>query len=394
MTDIFISYSRRDKAFVRALYEALTNLNRTAWIDWRDIAPAVEWEKTIYEGIERAKKFVFVISPDSVASKYCNDELNHAIRHHKPLVPILCRDVDLNTVRKELSVHQLISFCGEEDFSTALQKLAEVIDTDFEHARLYIRLKERAEEWKRRGCQEDFLLRGGELAEAQAWLTASALKKPEPSDLHKEYITASQEAIQQEAQRWKELYEKAEQERKRAEIAEIEALNSASHALWLAHDQLGALITCVKAGKKLLQTEAPNQIKLGTVDRLRQTLHRIQQRNQLAGHSDRVNSVMFSPDGKMIVTASSDKTVKLWSKDGRTLHTLSGHHDRIDSVAFSPDGQMIASNSGARTVKNLKRSLGITSQSIAFISVPTAGCSPLPVMTGVSNSGVRTVKNF
>jgi len=54
MTDIFISYSRRDKAFVRALYEALTNLNRTAWIDWRDIAPAVEWEKTIYEGIERA----------------------------------------------------------------------------------------------------------------------------------------------------------------------------------------------------------------------------------------------------------------------------------------------------------------------------------------------------
>ncbi|HEY9668311.1 MAG TPA: toll/interleukin-1 receptor domain-containing protein [Coleofasciculaceae cyanobacterium] len=84
MTDIFISYSRRDKAFVRALNEALKHLNRTTWVDWRDIAPAVEWEKSIYEGIERAKKFVYVISPDSVASKYCDDEVNHAVRHRKP----------------------------------------------------------------------------------------------------------------------------------------------------------------------------------------------------------------------------------------------------------------------------------------------------------------------
>jgi hypothetical protein len=177
MTDIFISYSRRDKAFVRALYEALNQLNRDAWVDWRDIAPAVEWEKTIYEGIERAKKFVYVISPDSVASKYCDDEVNHAIRHHKPLIPILCREVDLSTVRKELTVHQLISFCGEDDFSVALQKLAEVIDTDFEYARLYTRLHERAQEWKHREGQDGLLLRGSELADAEQWLMASAGKK-------------------------------------------------------------------------------------------------------------------------------------------------------------------------------------------------------------------------
>jgi hypothetical protein len=148
MADIFISYSQRDKAFVRALYEGLKKLNRDAWVDWQDIAPAVDWEKEIAKGIELANKFVYVISPDAIASPHCTFELNHAIQHHKQLVPVLCREVDLAAVNPELTRLQLVSFCGEDDFSTALQKLAEVIDTDLEHARLFTRLKSRAEEWE------------------------------------------------------------------------------------------------------------------------------------------------------------------------------------------------------------------------------------------------------
>jgi len=56
-----------------------------------------------------------------------------------------------------------------------------------------------------------------------------------------------------------------------------------------------------------------------------------------------VHSVAFSPDGKRIISGSMAGTVKVWdSATGTELMTLRGHSDRIWSVAFSPDGKTIA----------------------------------------------------
>ncbi|MEG3863978.1 PDZ domain-containing protein [Microcoleus sp. herbarium12] len=63
----------------------------------------------------------------------------------------------------------------------------------------------------------------------------------------------------------------------------------------------------------------------------------------LTGHKDTVWDVSFSPNGKMLASASLDKTVKLWSIDGKELRTLNGHSDEVNAVTFSPDGQMLAS---------------------------------------------------
>jgi hypothetical protein len=76
--DVFISYSRRDKAFVETLDAALKSLNRDPWVDWEDIYKGEEWWKAIQRGIESANTFIFVISPDSVASRVCRDEVNYA----------------------------------------------------------------------------------------------------------------------------------------------------------------------------------------------------------------------------------------------------------------------------------------------------------------------------
>jgi WD40 repeat protein len=76
---------------------------------------------------------------------------------------------------------------------------------------------------------------------------------------------------------------------------------------------------------------------------------------KLQGHTDAVYAVAYSPDGKMIVTASFDNTLKLWDaatgKELKTYGGTAGHTKQVISVAFSPDGSMIASGSTDNTLK-------------------------------------------
>jgi WD40 repeat protein len=72
----------------------------------------------------------------------------------------------------------------------------------------------------------------------------------------------------------------------------------------------------------------------------------------LKGHEDRVRSAVFSPDGKRIVTASSDRTARVWETEtGNQLHVLKGHEDVLRSAVFSPDGKRIVTASDDRTAR-------------------------------------------
>ncbi len=71
----------------------------------------------------------------------------------------------------------------------------------------------------------------------------------------------------------------------------------------------------------------------------------------LQGHSSGVMNVAFSPNGKLIVSVSEDRTAKLWSRDGQLLHTLKGHNSGIWSVAFSPDSKTFATGSNDGIIK-------------------------------------------
>lgn len=61
----------------------------------------------------------------------------------------------------------------------------------------------------------------------------------------------------------------------------------------------------------------------------------------LEGHSNMVSDVIFSLDGKLVVSASADRTIRLWdAASGAALQTLRGHLDFVNTVAFSPDGKL------------------------------------------------------
>jgi WD40 repeat protein len=71
------------------------------------------------------------------------------------------------------------------------------------------------------------------------------------------------------------------------------------------------------------------------------------------GHSGSVVSVAFSPDGKHIVSGSSDNTVRVWdAESGQAIgEPLQGHSGSVYSVAFSPDGKHIVSGSDDMTTQ-------------------------------------------
>ncbi|MEM6527588.1 MAG: TIR domain-containing protein, partial [Chloroflexota bacterium] len=220
MTDLMISYSRQDGEFVRRLHAALTGRGRDVWVDWEDIPISAAWWDAISDAIESTQAFVFVISPDSMGSPICNLEIDAARYHSKRLVPILLKSTDLKEAmdkiqRRTLSDdtrrvlgdreimdlvrdnwnsvarHNWISFAEGEDFEKNLDKLLTAIDTDLEYIKEHTRLLVRAAEWEERGYNDNLLLIGSEISEAEEWLHHSSSKEPPPAQLHGEYIVAS-----------------------------------------------------------------------------------------------------------------------------------------------------------------------------------------------------------
>jgi len=107
---VMISYSRKDKAFVKNIYDALRVDERNIWVDWEDIPPSNDWLDEIHKGIEQSDCFIFVLSPDSIKSEVCNWEVDHAVKNGKRMIPVVCRDVDYREVRKELASLNWIFF--------------------------------------------------------------------------------------------------------------------------------------------------------------------------------------------------------------------------------------------------------------------------------------------
>jgi hypothetical protein len=190
---VMISYSRKDKSFVRNIYDALTSDQRQIWVDWEDIPPSPTWLDEIHKGIENADCFIFVLSPDSIKSEVCMWEVEHAVKNGKRMIPVVVRDVDYREVHKDLAKLNWIFFRDNgEEFNDAMKLLLTALDADLRHARYHTKLLCMAIVWERHDFEKSLLLSGNDLQRANHWLSASALgKEPKPTTLHLSFITAS-----------------------------------------------------------------------------------------------------------------------------------------------------------------------------------------------------------
>src|ERR1043166_9382114 len=194
--DVFISYSRKDREFVKRLEAALQARGRAAWVDWEGIRPAEEFMQAIFPAIEGTDTFVFVISPDSGTSDVCGGVLAPAASPNKRSIPIAAREVEAKTVPKPLAKLNWVFFCREnDDFNVGIEKLISALDTDLDWVHAHTRLLTRAIEWEAKKKSNSFVLRGEDLRAAEQWLAqAGSDKERQPTALQTEYIIASRRA--------------------------------------------------------------------------------------------------------------------------------------------------------------------------------------------------------
>ncbi|MEO8358285.1 MAG: TIR domain-containing protein, partial [Chloroflexota bacterium] len=390
MTKAFVSYSRKDTEFTRKLTDALIAQQYELWVDWESIPPTVDWKLQIQKGVEEADTFLFLISPDSVKSRECLNELTLAITNGKRLIPLVVRQIDPQDSPNELKHINWIFFNKPEEFDKSFQKLLDAISTDYDWVQTHRRLQVKALEWDRAERENSFLLRGRDLEYAEGQLVVNASKDPKPTDLQREFILKSRSAAarqrrtttavligvaiamlflavaafiqRQNAIASEKVAIKNEQDAKAAraeaqlneKVAEANAAEAQKNALIaqvgevssfalgkLDQDYNESLLYSVEAyrlaEKSGFNIERAKSAMLGTLQ------NQFGLAQVLPVHADWINSVAYSQDGSSMVSASADGISYLWDVSNPLnpvrLYQLDG-----DDIAISRDKKMLAAS--------------------------------------------------
>jgi WD40 repeat protein len=102
--------------------------------------------------------------------------------------------------------------------------------------------------------------------------------------------------------------------------------------------QLEALVDAVDTADKLQKSSiVSSDTKMRVISVMQEIIYNIKEKSRFEGYK-----VAFSPDGKQIAFASIDKTIKVWSIDGKELQAFRSYTNLVSDIEFSPNGKQIA----------------------------------------------------
>ena len=352
-SDVFVSYSRRDKDWVDTrLAAALEARGKDVWIDLDDIrGGASDWRATVWAGIEASKVVVFVLTPDSLASRVCNEELEHASALNKRIIPILRHPVDGVAVPPALERPNWIFARSEDDFDGAVAALVTAMETDEDWLDMHARLTQRTAEWLLERRDASYLLRGSDLRAAERWL--------DEDDRHAERPTSDQIAYVNAGRR-------AAARRQRLLLGGVLLALGVSIALGIA-----AYVQRQTARSQAFAARAIDAARRDPEEGLRLALNAAELgdgslvkralRETVAaagwtrilddGERRPLVDVAFSFDGRLAVTAGDSGTAVVWELAGGRRRATLRHRAAIHGAQFSPDGTRIVTASRDGTAR-------------------------------------------
>jgi WD40 repeat protein len=395
-TKIFLSYSRKDKPFVRKLKESIDQTGFDVWVDWEGIPLSSDWMAEITQAIEGADAFLFVISPDSLKSEVCDRELELAIKGNKKIIPILYREADKaqKLHPKLASTNWVYMRSRKEKFDKALPLLVDSIQTDLGWVKQHTRLFQRAMEWTQK-LNSIYLLQGSDLEEAERWMMESTMTAGrEVTPVQAEYIRESRKNATRRQRNFTigvglvlvvsivlgfvavAQWFKAEDNAKLAQLNAEKAL--ASEQVALAQEALAKESAQIakenenqaKAQKSAAQAntykERPGDLDVSTLlaleslsrfpssearDVLRYNLSRMPLPIAQVQHANRIWTIQASKDGRFVTSASADGTACVWQISGEKQFCVQHQDEDVTDALLTDDNSLLITSSKDGTVR-------------------------------------------
>jgi WD40 repeat protein len=385
VSDVFVSYSRRDGEFVHGLAADLESRGKSVWIDTQGIGDGEVFPDAIRRAIEGADAFVFVISPESVASQYCESEVEYALELQKRVVPVLREPVTDDALPEEIRVRNWIPYTPDVDAQAASERLVAALNVDLEHSRSHTHWLVRALDWDAHARDRSFLLRGSELRAAEAWLAGVAdHADPALTALQRDYVYISRAASSRRQRLVVTgslvvgaiaigLAVLALISRNQAQHSATVALAQSLGAQAISEPQLDQALLLATEGVRLSNSPVTRADLLGTLLRSPQIVA-----SYYTPSDVRPGSLAVSPDGTRLAIGEYGNAVPIYSTKTRTL-IGELHVPPIIALGYTPDGEDLVVSSVDQHGRAVLRVFDSrTDRSLRTVVLPTRFGDPTP----------------
>ncbi|MEM7796069.1 MAG: toll/interleukin-1 receptor domain-containing protein, partial [Cyanobacteria bacterium P01_C01_bin.118] len=195
MTQVFLAYAQANAEVMHQVDRSLRRQGVTVWSNQTDIPTGEAFKRVVNRGIEEADTMVYLLSPVSLQSQYCQYELKYAVALNKRVIPILVSPLASATLSPELQSLQYIDLTDnvkDADYQLDESELIKALNQDNAYYTQHKDLLVKALKWKRQQQNPSVLLRGYNLRQAETWLKTAQERTTYPAtDYHREFIQAS-----------------------------------------------------------------------------------------------------------------------------------------------------------------------------------------------------------